>query len=188
MTTTRRTVALALVALAVALTACTTAPKPLEISELEEIDATVIAIDVTNRYLELSDPEGNEIGLRVGPEVRNLSQVEVGDTLRVTYYSGFTVALSEQGAAGTDNLVMADRTAEGERPGAMAGALTRATVTILSIAADGSAVGFHDADGRMQFVDVTRKESQAFAMQLKRGDLIDIVFTEALAISIKASN
>ena len=59
------------------LTGCESDPKPLEVSEVEELEATVIAVDAQARTLVLRGPDGNDVGLNVGPDVRNLSQVDV---------------------------------------------------------------------------------------------------------------
>ena len=167
------------------LTGCSSDPEPLEISNVLEIDATVVAVDAQERTLVLRGPEGNEMGFRVGPDVRNLSQVEAGDTLRVSYYTGYLVSMSEPGNVGSDAKVAAARAAEGERPGAMVGATLRATVEILSIAKDGKSVSFRDAEGRLQTIPVHREDAQAFVRKLDKGDLVDIRYSEAIAVNVE---
>jgi hypothetical protein len=169
------------------LSACSSSPEPLEISQTEEIEATVTAVDVESRVLVLQGPAGNSAIFRVGPEVRNLAQVQVGDTLRVTYYTGYLISMAEPGHAGADTEIAAGRTAEGERPGAVVGASTRATVEIVSIADDGTAVSFRTVDGFLQSIDVKREDSREFARKLRPGDLVDISYSEAFAVSIEAT-
>jgi hypothetical protein len=173
--------------LGVVLAACSSAPEPLEVSDVEELKATVMAVDAESRLLVLRGPEGNDVAFRVGPEVRNLPQVEVGDILRVSFYSGYVFSMAEPGNAGADAEIAAGRAEEGDRPGAMVGATMRQTVEILSVAPDGKAVSFRDADGMIQSVDVRREEGQAFARKLSRGDLVDIQYTEAVAIGVEAA-
>jgi hypothetical protein len=69
----------------------------------------------------------------------------------------------------------------------MVGATTRQTVEILSVAPDGTAVSFRDADGRLQSIDVPREEGQAFARKLRPGDLVDIQYTEAIAVGVESA-
>jgi hypothetical protein len=177
---------LATIGVLVALLAgCSSAPEPLEVSDVEKLDATVVAVDAQERTIVLRGPAGNVVGLRVGPEVRNLSQVEVGDILRVSYYTGFVFSMAEPGNAGADAEIAAGRAEEGDRPGAMIGATTRQTVEILSVAPDGKAVSFRDANGILQSIDVPREEGQAFARKLRPGDLVDIRYTEAIAIGVE---
>jgi len=169
------------------LAGCASAPEPLEVSDVEVIEATVMAIDADARLLVLQGPAGNAVALRVGPEVRNLPQVEVGDILRVSYYTGFVFSMAEPGNAGADAEIAAGRAEQGGRPGAMIAVATRQTVEILSVASDGKAVSFRDADGLLQSIDVRREEGQAFARKLKTGDLVDIQYTEAIAIAVEST-
>jgi hypothetical protein len=171
----------------VVLAGCSSSPEPLEISDVQEIEAIVMAVDAEARLLVLRGPAGNEVAFRVGPEVRNLPQVEVGDILRVSYYTGFVFSMAEPGNAGADAEIAAGRAKEGDRPGAMVGATTRQTVEILSVAPDGTAVSFRDADGLLQSIDVPREEGQAFARKLRPGDLVDIQYTEAIAVGVESA-
>ncbi|MDH3750371.1 MAG: hypothetical protein OEU40_07230 [Gammaproteobacteria bacterium] len=179
--------ALAIGILLAVIAGCASAPEPLEVSDVEELEATVIAVNAESRLLVLRRPAGNEVALRAGPEVRNLPQVEVGDILRVSYYTGFVFSMAEPGNAGADAEIVAGRAEEGDRPGAMVGATMRQTVEILSIAPDAKAVSFRDADGMLQSIDVPREEGQAFARKLSPGDLVDIQYTEAVAIGVEAA-
>ena len=173
--------------LCVVLAGCSSPPEPLEVSDVQEIEAIVMAVDAEARLLVLRGSTGNEVAFRVGPEVRNLPQVEVGDILRVSYYTGFVFSMAEPGNAGADAEIVAGRAEEGGRPGVMVGATTRQTVEILSVAPDGTAVSFRDADGRLQSIDVPREEGQAFARKLRPGDLVDIQYTEAIAVGVESA-
>jgi len=169
------------------LVGCSSSPEPLEISDVLEIEATVMAVDAETRWLVLRGPAGDEVAFRVGPEVRNLPQVEVGDILRVSYYTGVVFSMAEPGNASADAAIAAGHAEEGDRPAAMVGATTRQTVEILSVASDGTAVSFRDAAGMLQSIDVPREEGQAFARKLSPGDLVDIQYTEALAIVVESA-
>ena len=180
-----KTYFLALGLLIAVLTGCQRAPEPLELSDVVEVKATVIGVDAQARTLELRGPDGNEMGLSVGPEVRNLSQVEVGDILRVSYYTGYLISMAEPGKAGVDLGIAAGRAEEGARPGVVVGDTIRATVEILSVSRDGTAVSFRDPDGKLKSMEIQREEGQAFARKLKPGDLVDIQYAEALAIGVE---
>ncbi len=164
---------------------CSSEPEPLEISGVTEMDATVIAVNAQDRTLVLRGPEGNEIAFRVDDEVRNLAQVEAGDVLRVSYYTGYLVSMSEPGDAGSDAEVVTGRAEKGERPGAVVGATMRATVEILSVTKDGKSVSFRDPEGRVQSIQVRREDAQAFVRKLNKGDLVDIRYSEAIAVSVE---
>ncbi len=182
----RRVVALAALGL---LAACQSAPEPYERREVVELArAVVVEVDARSRELVLRGPTGGELGLLVDPAVEGLSQVEVGDVLSVSYYTAVLVAMAEPGSAGKDVQVSMDRAGEGERPSASAGTTIRETVEVRSIADDGSAVSFRDASGRLQSIDVIRAEGRAFARKLRRGDLVDIRYTQGVAIGVGAAD
>lgn len=166
------------------ITGCSSEPEPLEISGVTEIEATVVEVNVEDRTVVLRGPQGNDLRLNVSPEVRNLAQVETGDKLRVSYYTGYLFSVAEPGAAGSDAEIAAERAAEGQRPAAAAGATMRATVEILSVARDGTSVSFRDAEGRLQSIQVHREDVQDFARQLDKGDLVDIRYSETVAVSV----
>ena len=169
---------------ALLLGACASDPKPVVVGDTEEMKATVIAVDKQDRILMLRGPGGNEVGIYAGQDVRNFDQIVAGDKLTVSYYRGMAVAIAEPGDAGSDLELSSGRSDEGGKPGGMIGATTRATVEIMSVAKDGSAVSFRDPDGIMRSVDVQRDEMREFVRRLDQGDLVDIRFTNAVAISI----
>lgn len=171
---------------AVALAACESSPDPVEVSDVVSVEATVVAVDTESRSLVVQGADGGQLGFNVGPEVRNLAQVEVGDTLRVSYYTGYVVSMTEPGEAGADMEVAAGVAEEGARPGAAIGDTMRATVEILSVADDGTSVSFRDTEGRLNSINVQNEEVQAFARKLKAGDLVDVRYTEAVAIGVEA--
>ncbi len=58
-------------------------------------------------------------------------------------------------------------------------------VTIVSVANDGKVVSFYGDDGLQRVIEVQRPEGQAFARGLKEGDMVELTYTEALAISVE---
>ena len=81
------------------LSGCASSPDPLLRTEIQELQADVIAIDQAARTVVIRGPSGDEMELRVGPEVRNFAQIEVGDVLRVSYYTAMLVSMAEPGVS-----------------------------------------------------------------------------------------
>ena len=177
----------ALVALAAG---CAGNKEPLEIMEVEEIEAEVTAIDVSQRLVSLRGPEGNELTIQAGPEVRNLAQVRVGDRLIVSYTRAFIASMTGEGQPASEGIVAigAVRAEEGERPGVAAGGVISGTVEIISIGEDGTSVTFRGPTGDLRSMDVLREESRAFVRKLKLGDMVDMTYAEAIAIEIKPAD
>ncbi len=174
--------------LLVALTAgCASTPGSVEISETEEIAAIVTAVDQSQRLVTVRGPQGNEVTLEAGPEVRNLAQVRVGDTVRVIYEQAYIATLTD--AEEVDPFVPvavgAVRAEPGERPGGAVGSIVTMLVKIESVGPDGLTVTFSEPDGQLQAIYVRREESQAFVRSLRPGDIVELTFAQALAITVE---
>jgi hypothetical protein len=70
-------------------------------------------------------------------------------------------------------------------PAAGAGVLLRTTVTIDSVDKQFNTVTFQRSDGVLRTVAVETPEGQKFIKGLKKGDQVEIAYTEALAIEVK---
>jgi len=169
---------------------CAGNKEPLEITEVEEIEAEVTAVDVSRRLVSLRGPDGNELTIQAGPEVRNLAQIRVGDRLSVSYTRAFIASMTEEGQPASEGTVAigAVRAEEGERPGAAVGGMISATVEIISIGEDGTSVTFRGPTGDLRSMDVLREEARAFVRKLKLGDMVDLTYAEAIAIEIKPAD
>ena len=165
----------------------TSAQETVQISETQEISATIIAVDQELRLVTLRGPQGNLTAIEAGPEVRNLAQVEVGDTLRVVYERTYIATLTDAEVAspGTDIAAAAVRAEVGETPGGAVGTMSTMMVTIESIGPEGRSATFRGPDGQLQAIDVQRPEGREFSRGLNPGDVVQLTFAEALAIMVE---
>lgn len=185
----RRTTGAAL--LTVLLGACTSQPpQPATVESIEEVSATVEAIDVQKRLLSLVGPDGEKITVEVAPQVRNLPQVKVGDRVVARYYKALAAELRSRGD-GTGSTqapvyeATASRAAEGERPAAMVGAQSRQTVRVTSVDTKNNVVNFYGSDGLARSVPVSSPQGKEFISKLKAGDEVELTYTEAVALSVE---
>ncbi len=169
---------------------CASKPaEPFSNETVEEISATVTGIDQAKRLVTLKGPKGNTETIEVSPQVRNLAQVKVGDQLVVRYYSAIAASLVPKGAApvpnSTDQVVAAARAEPGARPGAAVGSVTAKTVTIQEVDKSKNEVTFTGDDGIFRNVQIKNPDAQKFAQTLKKGDQVDVTFSEAVAVSVE---
>ena len=166
---------------------CASVPGSVEIVETEEIAAIVTAVDQSQRLVTVRGPQGNEVTLEAGPEVRNLAQVQIGDTVRVVYEQAYIATLTdaEEVSPSVPLTVGAIRAEPGERPGAAIGTMVTMSVKIESVGPDGLTVTFSGPDGQLTAIYVRREESQAFVRSLRPGDIVELTFAEALAIMVE---
>ena len=160
-------------------------PAPVEVQDLLEITATVKAVDLATRTVTVSDGAGNDYAIEAGPEVRNLAQVKVGDEVVVSYYSALAAEFKKPGeGVQLQTEAAAARAPVGERPAAVAGQRVTATIVIDSVNAEENTVTFTGPRG-LRTVAVEDPSAQAFIKQLKKGDEVEVTYTEALAISVE---
>jgi hypothetical protein len=164
-----------------------TAPAALGQGILVQKTGTVEAVDLASRLVTIKGPEGGMITVQAGDQVKNLDQVKVGDRVNVSYYQSIAVDLVTPGEAPENEVERARVSAEaGAKPGGAVGRQERKTVKILSVDPYKKAISFRDADGRWREVSVAEPRLEHYLTDLKDGDTVEVIYTEALAVSISA--
>ena len=100
-----------------------------------KITATVTAINAASRTLTLKGPQGREVRLNVGPEVKNFAQLKVGDQVNAEYFEALTLELKKGSTAivsRTEQTGMG-RAKPGERPAAVAGRQVTVTAEVVDV-------------------------------------------------------
>jgi len=161
-------------------------PAPFVKESLQQMTATVEAVSMATREVTLKGSAGQVRTIKVGPEAHNLDKVRVGDRVTVNYYESLTaqMRMHEQPNVGFMNAAGAVRAAPGERPGGAAAQSTASTVTINSVDMKDNTVTFHRADGAVNTIPVMSPEGRQFISKLKAGDVVDVMYTEAIAVDV----
>jgi hypothetical protein len=155
------------------------------IGKAVEIQGIVTAIDKGTRTLTVKGPQGNTKTLVVGKEARNFDQVKVGDMITLGYMEALTISLDKAEGAKPGKTVTQEltRAAPGEKPGGELKTQTTIVGTVMAI------------DGRTQLVTVRgpggndvdlKVQDPAKLKNVKIGDLVKAIYTEAVAISVSA--
>jgi Cu/Ag efflux protein CusF len=166
--------------------AMTAKPAPFMKESLHQMTATVEAISMDTREVTLRGKDGTVQTIKVGPEARNLAQVKVGDKVTVSYYESFAAQMRKHDKPneGFQTAAGAITAAPGERPGAAAAQSIASTVTIDSVDVPGNKVTFHRTDGVVITIPVQTDAGRKFVSTLKKGDVVDVMYTEALAVDV----
>jgi hypothetical protein len=150
--------------------------------------AKVTHVDAKNRVLTLRGPAGNTFEVTAGPEVRNFAQIKAGDEIVLHFTEAVAVVITKPGTKLPDIAVTdtAARATPGQKP---AGAVARqVTVTGVIVGLDPtrhiiSVVDQHG--GPVREISVQDPERQAAMKALQVGDMITVVFTEAVAVAVE---
>jgi len=146
--------------------------------------ATVKALDLATREVTLQGTDGSTVKIQAGDQVRNLDQVKVGDTVRVTYYQSlaYDVRKPGDGAPGVTAAEELARAKPGEKPAGAVGRVITVTATITAIDKGAMLVTLKGPDG--DIVTVKARDPKKLD-RVAVGDLVNITYTEAFAISVE---
>jgi len=153
-------------------------------SRSHKVTATVKALDLTNRELTLEGPNGKTETVTVGPEVRNLDQVHVGDRVVARYVQGLMMQMQPPGDAPVEPTaaMAAGRAEPGQKPGAGVVAGIQATVTITAIDTKNRIVVFEGPRGNLYQV---KAGPEVHLEKAKVGDKLVATYTEAMAVTVE---
>lgn len=164
---------------------------PRVVAEVREAqNATVKAVDLQNRTVTLSMPDGREQTLLVDRSVRKLDQVKPGDTVKIRYREAVSVKLNKTPVAPETKVEgSVQRDEKSVKPAGKSTLLVTTTATIDRIFSDGNMVTLRLPDGTS--TDVQVRDPRNLAMikrgEVKPGDQIEITYLRALAVSVEKS-
>jgi hypothetical protein len=146
------------------------------------VTATVTSINQKTRAVTLTGQNGQVYSFVADSAVKNLAQVKQGDNVTVTYVEALAYDVRKPGAAPAPTTTVAGAAAPvGAMPAGAIAQQTTATVTITAIDPTVPSVTFKGPQGNTQTVKVLHPER---LQGVKVGDLVDITYTQALAIKV----
>jgi len=159
-----------------------------EISEAVEMQATVTAIDQKTRMVTLKASEGNETTIHVDKRARNLAQVKVGDVVKLAYMQQVAWQVRKPGGGAPSGDVQTESAAARAQPGEKpAGAVGQRVTFAASIEAIDLAKGTVTLKGPEGNSQTIKARNPANLKKVKVGDVVDITYTEAVAIKVEAA-
>ena len=166
--------------------AMSTTEKPGQVVErsVVSVAARVVKVNQQDRVVTLRNAEGEEFDVEVSDEVRNLPQVKKGDDVVATYYESMAITVRKPGESkpGVEVVDAAARAKPGEKPAAGAGQQTTVTATVVGLNKQKGTVTLKGPKGKIVTV-AARDPKRLEAVNV--GDLIEVVYTEAVAISVE---
>ena len=163
------------------------------------LDATVNAIDVENRLLTVTGPDGNTIVIKTTPEI--LGRVKINDQITIRYSDELATALrtindappvnklnvierEETGGMGMNAPTVAEQTwVEAAPQGETELNTVEVTATVANVEYGRRIVTFYGPSGAMRNVRIAPGVQGLDAIQ--RGDKVVMLLTRATAIDVK---
>jgi len=153
-------------------------------SRSHKVTASVTALDVAKREITIEAAKGKPQTFQVGPDVRNLEQVHVGDRVVVEYVQGLMMQMQAPGAAPVEPkaAIEAERAKPGEKPAGSVAATVQGTVTITAIDRQNRMVVFKGPGGELHQV---KAGPDVHLEKAKVGDQLVATYSEALALRVE---
>lgn len=147
-----------------------------------KITATITAIDAATRDVTLKGPQGREVVVTAGPEVRNFAQMKVGDKVDVEYAEALTLELKKGGGmpVAKTETAGAARAKPGEQPAGMVGRQVTVVADVVAVDKDKQMVTLK---GPKQTVDLKVRDPKQLAL-IAKGDQVEAVYTQAVAVVV----
>ena len=160
------------------------APGQVTVGGVTSVTATVTAIDAATRTVSLKDKKGKVTSLAVGEEARNFDQLKVGDVVTVDYKEAMTLTLKKEGRgkSSINESTTMNRSEPGAKPGGTAGREVTVLADVVAVNTKTKMVTLKGPKGNTLDLKV---DDPAQLKDIKKGDQVEAVYTEALAISVK---
>jgi hypothetical protein len=160
------------------------APGKAAVAQAVEVRAVVVGIDKAGRTVDLKGPKGRVVTLAVSEEAKNFDQVQLGDHVVVRYMRALSLELKKTGSAIMERSEKSDAVVAkpGERPGAAAGRQVQVMANVVAVNAKTKTVTLKGPKGNL--VDLVLEDPKQVA-RIKKGDQVEAIYTEAIAISVE---
>ncbi|MEX3935353.1 hypothetical protein AB4Y32_26755 [Paraburkholderia phymatum] len=147
-----------------------------------KVTATVVAIEPATRTVTLKDSKGKVIQLEVGEEARNFDQLKVGDIVTTEYREAMSLSLSKtNGPRSATQRLIEERASPGAKPGGTIGREITVMADVVSVDTKAKTVTLKGPQGNLVDVQVEDPEQMK---NVRKGDQVEIVYTEAVAITV----
>ena len=144
--------------------------------------AIVEAIEAASRTVTLKKPDGTFVTIVAGPDITRFAEIKVGDKVNARYYENVIVRLQRPGESEVDSKVKSTTPAEQVLPGGTKATQRTITATITAIDMETPSITFTGPRG---YKDTSKVQDKAALANVKVGDKVDIVWTEALLVSLE---
>ena len=147
-----------------------------------KLTATITSIDAATRAITLKGPQGKEITLTAGPEVKNFAQMKVGDQVDAEYVEALTLELKKGGgkAVARTEQTGAAAAKPGERPAGLVGRQVTVVADVVDVNAATQTVTLR---GPQRTVELKVRDPEQFKL-IAKGDQVEATYTEAVALAV----
>jgi hypothetical protein len=151
-------------------------------SEMRTETGIVESIDATNRVVTLKKADDTFVAVVAGPDITRFAELKVGDKVNARYYENVVVRVKQPGEPDVISQTKGTTGSEQVLPGGTKAKQTTITATISAIDTTIPSITFTGPSGLKYTSKVQDMEALA---KVKVGDKVDIVWTEAMLVSLE---
>ena len=148
--------------------------------EYVEGEATVVAVNRTDRKVTLQNARGQAITVQVPADV-NLNRVTAGDNVLIGLLQSVSARVLPPGSAALGNTLEVASTQPGQPEGRAWGQQLTVVAEITAINLVNHTVTLRGAEGNSDTISVKNPQMQQRMANLQLGDLVELTYSEALA-------
>ena len=158
------------------------APGMAGVAHTANVQAKITKIDQKTREITLQGPQGHEVTIEAGPEVKNFAQLKAGDMVDVQYLESLVLELKKGGGMPVERTEEQAKTSA--RPGETPGAAGGRRVTVVGDVIDvDTAANKVTVKGPKRTVVLDVADPEQLKM-IAKGDQVQATYTEAAAVSV----
>jgi hypothetical protein len=151
-------------------------------SEMRTEAGTVEAIESASRMVTIKKTDGTYVQVTAGPDIKRFAELKVGDKISARFYENVVVRLKKPGEPDVNTGGKATTPSDQVLPGGTKAVQRTITATITAIDMKMPTITFTGPNGWKYTSKVQDTESLA---KLKVGEKVDIVWTEAVMVSVE---
>jgi hypothetical protein len=151
-------------------------------SEVKVQTATIEAIEASTRSVTLKKTDGTYVTTVAGPGIKRFAELKVGDTVTAKYYDNVVIRVKQPGEADVATGSLSTKGSGQALPGGTKARQVTITATITAIDPKTPSITFTGPNG-WKYTSMV-EDTKALAT-VKVGDKVDIIWTDALRVSVE---
>lgn len=159
------------------------------VTETFKLTATVEKIDYDSRVVTFKTDQGRLETYEISSEVKRLKEIKQGDRVQGQMYRAIAVQMNRHGVKAPPQVKEQTEIASAEEsPGIAVRRDVTTTVTISQVDLKRNLVTITNTAGESMMLAVKKPQMQEFIKQLKKGDLVDVTYTEAVSLEVESAS
>ena len=151
-------------------------------SEMRTETGAVEAIDASTRSVTFKKPDGTFVTVVAGPDIKRFEEVKVGDKVTARFYENVVIRVKQPGESEVVSSAKGTTGSEQVLPGGTKAKQVTISATITAIDPTTPSITFTGPRG---WKYTSKVQDTAALAKVKVGDKVDIIWTEAMLVSLE---